>query len=595
MSTPLPGGSEGWAGEGPGERGRRVLRSPLSAILWAKRRLAANAVAELRRHSRLKVAFVTVSAVLLWIGIFVLARIGFYMFESFGSELLGAGTLSLSDLVMSRMLAVFALALFVMLIFSNVLVSFQTLYRAREVAYLIQAPISTPTLFLGRFYECVTFSSWASAFLGSPILLAYGVVTAAPPVFYLSLAAFYLPFVVIPAAIGAMATMALVRVFARLRGGPWATLAIVTGVGLFVVFRGALQVPDFSETSTLQAVIEAMGRTQSPFLPSYWLAHGILSAATGDLGEALFYWLLLLANALLLAWLAAGLAEQVFAAGWSALQGGAAAAKPGRGRARRRTGLGWLDVVLRPLPQPTRALVIKDVRLFWRDTAQWSQFVLLFGIMALYLANMRGMSNLPDQAAWRPWGTLLNLGASMLILASLTTRFVYPLISLEGRRFWILGLSPVTMRRVVWQKFFLSVACTSVFTVGLALLSAVQLGLDRLSIVLSVTGVAATTVALSGLAVGLGSLYPSFDEDNPARVVSGMGGTLNFILSMVYILLVTAALGVVMLWGSLERHFGSGAFPWVVASVLAWMAGLTAVTCWVPLRLGLRNLERAEF
>jgi ABC-2 type transport system permease protein len=36
---------------------------------------------------------------------------------------------------------------------------------------------------------------------------------------------------------------------------------------------------------------------------------------------------------------------------------------------------------------------------------------------------------------------LLNLGAAMLILASLTTRFIYPLIILEGRRFWILGLS----------------------------------------------------------------------------------------------------------------------------------------------------------
>ncbi len=567
-----------------------VLRTPLVAILWAKRRIAANAIAELRRHSRLKVVFVSISAVLLWIGIYVLARVGFWMFESFGSELLGPGGLSLSDLIMARMLAVFALALFVMLTFSNVLVSFQTLYRAREVTYLVQAPISTTTFFLGRFYECVTFSSWASAFLGSPLLLAYGMEAGAPPIFYLSLLAFYLPFVVIPAALGSMATMILVRAFARLRGGPWLTLAIVVGIGLFVLFRGTLRVPDFSETATLQAIIDVMGRTQSPFLPSYWLAQGILATATGNPGEALFYLLLLLSNGLFLMWLAAGVAERIFAAGWSAMLGSAPSARPGR-----RGILGWLDTLLRPLPQPTRALVIKDVRLFWRDTAQWSQFVLLFGIMALYLANMRGMNSVADQDTWRAWGTLLNLGASMLILASLTTRFVYPLISLEGRRFWILGLSPVTLRQVVWQKFFLSVACTSVFTVGLALLSAVQLGLDRMAIALSLAGVASTTVALSGLAVGLGSLYPNFEEDNPARVVSGMGGTLNFILSMVYILLATAGIGVVLLWDSLERHFASDALPWVVTAVAGWLAVLTAVTCWVPLRLGLRNLERTEF
>jgi hypothetical protein len=37
----------------------------------------------------------------------------------------------------------------------------------------------------------------------------------------------------------------------------------------------------------------------------------------------------------------------------------------------------------------------------------------------------------------------LNLGVVGLILSTFTTRFVYPMISLEGRRFWILGLLPV--------------------------------------------------------------------------------------------------------------------------------------------------------
>ena len=52
---------------------------------------------------------------------------------------------------MARLLSVFALALFVMLIFSNVLVAFATLYRSREVTFLIQSPISVSTFFLGRF------------------------------------------------------------------------------------------------------------------------------------------------------------------------------------------------------------------------------------------------------------------------------------------------------------------------------------------------------------------------------------------------------------------------------------------------------------
>lgn len=574
--------------------------TPLGAILRAKHRIARHTVASVRRESKLKVAFVSISAVLLWIGIFQLARFGFRLFEDFGNELLGTGApggagagpagpvFGISDLIVGRLLSVFALALFVMLIFSNALVAYSTLYRSREVGYLVLSPIPTSTLFLGRFYECVTFSSWASAYLGSPVLLAYGLETGAPPLFFLSLLAFYLPFVVIPAAVGATLAMVLVRLLARRRRGPWVTAAAVAVAVLFVVFRGELRAPDFADVTDVPGILAALGSTQSPFLPSQWLAQGVLSAAAGDGGEAVFQLLLLTANALFLVWLATGVAELVFFRGWSDLDA------DGGDRRHRRGLLGRLDGLLRPLPQPTRALVVKDLRLFWRDPAQWTQFVLFFGVMALYVANVRGARSFATQDAWRAWGTLLNLGASMLILASLTTRFIYPLISLEGRRFWILGLAPLSRRRVVWQKFWLSVVSTAVFTVSLALLSAFQLGLDRVAFTLSVLGVVATTVALSGLAVGLGSLYPNFEEDNPSKIVSGMGGTLNFLLSMVYIVLVGAGQAVVLLWPTFGDRFGAGSYPWAVAGAVLWIALLTAVTCGLPLALGIRNLERAE-
>ncbi len=544
----------------------------------------------MRRESKLKVAFVSISAVALWLGIFQLARVGFRLFERFGEEALGAGGLNLSDLVMARLLSVFALALLVMLVFSNVLIAYSTLYRSREVAHQVQSPIPVYAFFLGRFYECVTFSSWASAFLGSPILLAYGLETGAPLTFYLALLAFYLPFVVIPAAFGSILTIVGVRLASRLRRDWWPALAIpVLAAGVFAFFRGYLEVPSFAETPSLQAVIAILGKAQSPLLPNTWLSQGVLSAATGDLRAGVFSFLLLSSNALFLLWIATLVAERWFYAGWSALAGAG-------GRRRRRAGiLERLDGLLRPLPQPTRSLVVKDLRLFWRDPAQWSQFVLFFGIMAIYVANLRGSRSFAGQESWRALGTLLNLGASMLILASLTTRFIYPLISLEGRRFWILGLSPVTLRHIMWQKFWLSVGSTSVFTVSLAVLSAIQLDLDRTAFSLSVAGIIATTLALSGLAVGLGSLYPNFEEENPARIVSGMGGTLNFLLSMLYIALVSCGQAVVLLWPRLEATLGGASYPWVIAAAVTWIAGLTAVTCLVPLRLGLRNLEQAEF
>lgn len=559
--------------------------TPLRALLWAKNRIARHTIASVRRESKLKVAFVSISAVLLWIGLFGFSLLGIGMFRVFGEELIGSGALTVADLVMARLLSVFALALFMLLIFSNVLVSIATLYRSREVSFLVQSPISTASFFLGRFYECVTFSSWASAFLGSPVLLAYGFMTKAPLLYYLALPLFYLPFVIIPAAIGSLLAIFLVHLLVHLRRGHLVAVGAAAVAGLGLYLRGKLQSPQF-DNPTIQTLVDTMGQTQSAFLPSFWVSQGVLAAAVGEVGEAVFYLLLLLANALFLVWLAMWAAEGFFYSGWSEWMGGDHATRRGE-----KGVLDLLDRLLRPVPEPTRSLVIKDMKLFWRDPAQWTQFVLFFGIMAIYIANLGDARSFVQQDRWRGWGTLLNLIASMLILASLTTRFIYPLISLEGRRFWILGLAPVTRSRILWQKFWLSVVSTSVFTVSLAILSAIQLQLDRIAFTLSVSAVAATTVALSGMAVGLGSLYPNFSEDNPSRIVSGMGGTLNFILSMVYVVLVSIVLGLALLGDLAKGADGEPTIPWIV---FAAIAVLTAVACGVPMALGRRHLEQLE-
>jgi len=40
------------------------------------------------------------------------------------------------------------------------------------------------------------------------------------------------------------------------------------------------------------------------------------------------------------------------------------------------------------------------------------------------------------------------------VMCSVGARFVYPQLSLEGHGFWIVGMSPVTMGRVLFSKFF---------------------------------------------------------------------------------------------------------------------------------------------
>lgn len=563
----------------------------LRAIFRAKGRMGAHALAALREESWLKIGVVGSAAVLLWFGVFWGFYKGFQWLQTTGfADQPPEEALSLAQILMVRMLAVFALALFFMLIFSNVLIAFSTMYKAREVRYLLNSPVGLRTFFLARFVECVSFSSWASAYLGTPLILAYGVTTGAHWGYYFAAVVFYVPFVTIPAGIGAMITLILTRIFPRL---PRFALFVLTGVVIVFLFRylrSTLSAERLAQ-DPLAMVLQATAQTQSPLLPSSWVSQGVLAAAEGDYATSGFLLLLLLANAMMVVWLAAELAHHIFLPGFSAIIG----SDHVRPRPLGRGPLGRFVQIFSMLPNPSRALVAKDVRLFWRDPTQWMQFVIFFGIMALYIANLGNRSLDMATPGYRSWVASLNSGACALILASLTSRFVYPLISLEGFRFWILGLAPITRTQLVRQKFLLSVATTAPFTLTLVVLSCIFLKVSSLHFVVSVYTIILANFSLAGLAVGLGSLYPNFEEDNPARIVSGMGGTLNFLLSVGYITLVIGSQVAILQWhvGWLDED--PAMFRLALAAVLMFNTLLSLAAAMLPMKLGLRNLQATEF
>ncbi len=563
--------------------------SQLWAVILAKCRMAGHQIAGVRHESKLKVGVITVAAISLWLGAYFLFSAGFGFLIQFGGR--GAGEFNFGDLLMSRMLGILALSVFMLLIFSNVLVAFSTIYRSREVAYLVQSPVPFESLFYMRFLESLAFSSWSLAFLGSPLMLAYGVRTEAPSIFYAANLAFFLPYVIIPACIGCMITMALAWMFPRLRMPVVAAIALAALAAFFMMIRYTIRRTRIAEDAVLPAFLDATSRMQSPFLPSHWASQGILSAAQWNVRESLFWLLVLSSTAMMALWVCGRIAHHIFYPGWSYLAGQDRKREKPMGRGI----LGRLEQWARPLRDPHRALAVKDVKLFWRDATQWSQFVIFFGIMAVYIANLRNTSRFYEQEMWRSIIANLNVGSVSLILATLTSRFVFPLVSLEGRRFWIIGLAPLSFKQLVWQKFWLSVATTSVFTVGLAILSGIMLKLDPIHFCLTVFSVAITNFGLAGLAVGLGALYPTFTEDNPARIVSGMGGTLNLLMSVGYITLVVGAQAVILQWRVLGRYADPAMFWYALAAVVVFIGLLSAACVILPMRFGLRNLNDMEF
>ncbi len=561
----------------------------ISAILEAKRNILKHQILSIRKESKLKISVITVSAILIELGIFFGLYIGFDWLLRFGSR---AGIeVNFGELLMSRMFMILMGAVFLFLIFSNILVAFFTLYKAEEIHFLIQTPVPYHRLFLVRFIECIVFSSWSVAFLGVPLILAYGLSIKAPIFFYFSSIIYFIPFIIIPAAWGNIITQFLVLIFPKIKLRTMVLLGFLAVVFLFWYITTMLRGTKISEDTILPVFLGATSRVQSPLFPPYWFSEGVLKSKEWQFWDVTFWFMLLMSNSIFFTFLGSLLSRWIFYPGFSGLQGsGQRRIKlPNRGI------LGRLDTFLGFIPSPYRPLVVKDFRLFWRDATQWSQFIIFFGIMAIYIANLRNTTKYFEQEMWRSFIACMNIASLSLILATLTSRFIFPLISLEGRRFWVIGLAPITLRQLIWQKFWLSVITSAPFTVTLAVLSGYMLQLAYLYYFLTVFSIVLMTLGLSGLAVGLGALYPTFEEDNPARIVSGLGGTLNLLLSIFYIALIVAAQTLILQWRVLEQFTRPGYFWVALAIVITFITVLTGIAVTVPMNLGLRNLKSLEY
>ena len=128
---------------------------------------------------------------------------------------------------------------------------------------------------------------------------------------------------------------------------------------------------------------------------------------------------------------------------------------------------------------------------------------------------------------------ILNLTSISMALATFTGRFVYPLLSLEGRRMWVIALAPWTRTRVVTAKMLFSLVVGLPVATGLVIFSGYQLELSLKAIAFQAFITMCMGIALSASALGTGARFVDYKQENPAKLVSGFGGTVNLLLSLV--------------------------------------------------------------
>jgi ABC-2 type transport system permease protein len=563
---------------------------------WLRTRLVIASLRRMLRMSRLRMTLVLTLSVLFWCALYFLFYSGF--------DLLAV----IHEQIIESLYNAFFASLMVMLVFSSAIIMYSSLYCSPEATLLLTMPARADRIFAYLFHEAIWFGSWGFLLIGSPMLVASGTVMKAPWYYFALLPPFMLAFVFIPSTLGGILCLLVVDRLGRIRKLAVQVGALLLTIGViwlgWSILNGAKS--DLMTPRWFQELSDRLRFTENRLLPSWWLSTGLLEAShRPQIGiaddhpwaQSVLFLVLLVSNALFFHQLAAGLARRVYRSSFSRIHS--------ERTARRRTTIGWLDRLLlgrgaKP-PSATRLLLLKELRLFRRDPVQWSQCLIFFGLLALYFVNIRKFSYNPGYSAMIGF---LNLAVVGLILSTFTTRFIFPMVSLEGQRFWILGMLPINRDVILWTKFLFAATASLIPCCALMVLSDMMLDIRLEILLVHQLSCAMLCLGLSAIAVGLGARLPDLRERSPSKIAAGFGGTLTLVLSAIYIVAIVMLTAVPYHFHVILEHTQADSFFGRVLPILghplATEAGLVltvllgGVAIIWPLQIGLRAFRRLD-
>ena len=258
----------------------------LSGIARAQLRIIKNNIAGIKNQPIIKTSFISLFIVLFWVGALALMYKGLWFFNRF--PIIGPA-------LVDEAIYLFFAALFIMLTLSSIIVCYVTYYNSPEVDYLFSKPVHDTVIFMYRFFQSVLYSSWAFLFLGVPFLLAYGLVKHVPSWFYLFIPFYFIPFILLPAALASITVLLFVKFIAHRRNKhiliAVSTMIVIVSYAYYMMYIRPELFAKSEIDYFLNDLLHHLSIFKYPLFPGYWMAKSVIHSGMNDIGNGLFYFM----------------------------------------------------------------------------------------------------------------------------------------------------------------------------------------------------------------------------------------------------------------------------------------------------------------
>jgi ABC-2 type transport system permease protein len=137
---------------------------------------------------------------------------------------------------------------------------------------------------------------------------------------------------------------------------------------------------------------------------------------------------------------------------------------------------------------------------------------------------------------------------NVFLIASMSLRFIFPLVSLEGETIWKIRSAPLDYKKLMLTRLFIYFSV--IFVIGQLLNFVSNYQFSIMLTLISQLNTAFVTITLVSLNFGMGAAYANYKERNPIRVASSQGASLTFLFTIIYLVFL-----IVLLFAPLSNYF----------------------------------------
>lgn len=490
----------------------------------------------------------------------------------------------LAPYMLGQLIHTLFLSFFGLLILSSMTSSVSGFFMSREIPFLLTSPVHPAAFIIQRFSLVFTQSAWMIIIFGAPPFLAYSSRLGLGWPFLAGWFPVFLLLIMIPVLLGSACGIVLMKLLPASRvKQALSFLTLAVGALIIILFRMSRPERLFMDVPQEEVMdfVQAISVPDSTFMPTSWAASAVMGLGSNEMGGVY------LLNLLYLLGTCGGCALLIYAFFKMFYRSGLSSLDEGQIRKSRKART-VVESIFERLPAVPGAYLTKDMLIFARDPARWTQLFLLGALVVLYVYNAYSFPL--GGFFYRNLVAFLNLAITGFVLSALCVRFVFPSVSLEGQSMWITMSAPVPMRKFFLAKFIFAAVPLCLISLVLSVTTNVVMRVDGDMMILFGGASVAMAISLVGLNLGMGAVFPKFQFENEAQIPASPGGVVTMIISLVYI-----GFMVVFLAAPVYRFFASpmGLTALTRGDAVFGFTGaflLSAAVAMIPMGFGLRKI-----